>query len=264
MTNELDELGPVDYLVVEFPPDAANFNGEMAAELATLADAGIIRILDLLILRKDEQGEIEAFEMDDLDEVSEMVHLEADIAEILAADDVVHLAAAMENGTTAGVDRLGEQLGGSVRLSGPAGRRPVGRDGSHPDPGHHRIARGRRGLDHRRRLTCHFVQLEQRAAVSSADPSPGPLPSSAPLPSSPTASVDAATVATTVAMTAATVADTVTSESGVGGELSPTLLGHAPTAAPASWPRRPRARCWPVPCRSASRRRRAAWCRRRR
>ena len=103
MTNELDELGPVDYLVVEFPPGAANFNGEMAAELATLADAGIIRILDLLILRKDEQGEIEAFEMDDLDEVSEMVHLEAEIAEILAADDVAHLAAAMENGTTAGV-----------------------------------------------------------------------------------------------------------------------------------------------------------------
>jgi hypothetical protein len=103
MTNELDELGPVDYLVVEFPPDAANFNGEMATELAKLADAGIIRILDLLILRKDEQGEIEAFEMDDLDEVSEMVHLEAEIAEILAADDVAHLAAAMENGTTAGV-----------------------------------------------------------------------------------------------------------------------------------------------------------------
>ena len=75
----------------------------MATELAKLADAGIIRILDLLILRKDEQGEIEAFEMDDLDEVSEMVHLEAEIAEILAADDVAHLAAAMENGTTAGV-----------------------------------------------------------------------------------------------------------------------------------------------------------------
>jgi hypothetical protein len=103
MTNQLDELGPVDYLVVEFPPDAANFTGEMAVELAKLADAGIIRILDLLILRKDDNGDIEAFEIDDLDEVSEIVHLEADIAEILAADDVAHLAAAMENGTTAGV-----------------------------------------------------------------------------------------------------------------------------------------------------------------
>ena len=103
MTDNLDELGPVDYLVVEFPPDASNFTGEMATELAKLADAGTIRILDILILQKDDNGDIEALEIDDLDEVSEIVHLEADIAEILAAEDVVHLAAAMENGTTAGV-----------------------------------------------------------------------------------------------------------------------------------------------------------------
>jgi hypothetical protein len=75
----------------------------MAAELAKLADAGTIRILDILILRKDDNGGIEALELDDLDEVSEIVHLEAEIAEILAAEDVAHLAAAMENGTTAGV-----------------------------------------------------------------------------------------------------------------------------------------------------------------
>jgi hypothetical protein len=103
MNDQLDELGPVDYLVVEFPPDASNFTGEMAAELAKLADAGTIRILDILILRKDDNGDVEALEIDDLDEVSEIVHLEAEIAEILAADDVAHLAAAMDNGTTAGV-----------------------------------------------------------------------------------------------------------------------------------------------------------------
>lgn len=103
MSDQFDELGPVDYLVVEFPPDASNFTGEVAAELAQLADAGTIRILDILILRKDDNGDVEALEIDDLDEVSEIVHLEADIAEILAADDVAHLAAAMENGTTAGV-----------------------------------------------------------------------------------------------------------------------------------------------------------------
>jgi hypothetical protein len=103
MTNQLDELGPVDYLVVEFPPETSNFTGEMAAELAKLADTGTIRILDILILRKDDEGDIEALEIDDLDEVSEIVHLEAEIAEILAAEDVAHLAAAMDNGTTAGV-----------------------------------------------------------------------------------------------------------------------------------------------------------------
>jgi hypothetical protein len=101
--DELDELGPVDYLVVEFPPDTANFTGEMAAELAALAEAGTIRILDVLILQKADDGSIEALEIDDLDAVEELVALEAEIAEILAADDVAMLAEAMENGTTAGV-----------------------------------------------------------------------------------------------------------------------------------------------------------------
>jgi hypothetical protein len=101
--DELDELGPVDYLVVEFPPDAANFTGEMAAELATLAEQGTIRILDVLILRKDDDGSIEAFEIDDLEAVDELVALEAEIAEILAAEDIAHLAEAMAAGTTAGV-----------------------------------------------------------------------------------------------------------------------------------------------------------------
>jgi hypothetical protein len=101
--GELDEVGPVDYLVVEFPPDVANFTGEMAAELAALVDGGTIRLLDVMILRKDDDGSIEAFEIDDLDAVDELLRLEAEIAEILAADDVAHLAAAMENGTTAGV-----------------------------------------------------------------------------------------------------------------------------------------------------------------
>ncbi len=101
--SELDEMGPVDYLVVEFPSGQANFTGEMAAELAVLNEAGIIRILDLLILVKDLDGTIEAHEVDDADDANEVVQLETEIAEILAADDVAHLAASMEPGTVAGV-----------------------------------------------------------------------------------------------------------------------------------------------------------------
>jgi hypothetical protein len=104
MTDQsIDEMGPVDYLVVEFPAGHANFSGEMAAALADLVDTGTIRILDLLILQKDASGNIDAFEIDDLDQLDELREVEAEIAEILAADDVAHLAAAMENGTTAGV-----------------------------------------------------------------------------------------------------------------------------------------------------------------
>ena len=104
MSNtDVDELGPVDYLVVEFPAGKSNFTGEMASELASLVNAGTVRLLDLLILHKDDDGTIEAFEIDDLDEVDELRALEGEIAEILAAEDVAHLAEAMENGSTAGV-----------------------------------------------------------------------------------------------------------------------------------------------------------------
>lgn len=101
--TNIDELGPIDYVVVEFPAGEANFNGEMAAELVALANAGTIRLLDLLVVRKDDDGALEAFEIDDLDELDELRALETHVAEILAADDVAHLAEAMEPGSTAGV-----------------------------------------------------------------------------------------------------------------------------------------------------------------
>jgi hypothetical protein len=101
--TNIDELGPIDYVVVEFPAGAANFNGEMAAELVALANAGTIRLLDLLVVRKGDDGALEAFEIDDLDEIDELRALETHVAEILAADDVAHLAEAMEPGSTAGV-----------------------------------------------------------------------------------------------------------------------------------------------------------------
>jgi hypothetical protein len=99
----IDELGPVDYLVVEFPPGAQNFNGEMAAELVRLSDAGTIRVLDLLILQKAADGSVDAYEIDETEAVDEIRALEAHVSEILAADDVLNLAAAMEPGSVAGV-----------------------------------------------------------------------------------------------------------------------------------------------------------------
>jgi hypothetical protein len=101
--TSLDELGPVDYVVVEFPAGASNFTGEMAAELLRLVDAGTIRVIDILILTKDEDGDVEAMELGDLDDLGELQALETELAELLAEDDVVHLAAAMEPGSTAGV-----------------------------------------------------------------------------------------------------------------------------------------------------------------
>ncbi len=99
---DIDEMGPVDYLVIEFPAGASTFNGEMAEELSRLAQEGVIRILDLLVLQKAEDGSVEGLEIDDF-EMDAMRALETEIAEILAAEDVENLAAAMEPGSVAGV-----------------------------------------------------------------------------------------------------------------------------------------------------------------
>jgi len=101
--TDLDSLGPVDYIVVEFPAGASNFTGEMTEELVRLVKAGTIRLIDVLILVKDEDGSVEAMELSDLDDLGELQALEAKLAELLAEEDVVHLAAAMEPGSTAGV-----------------------------------------------------------------------------------------------------------------------------------------------------------------
>jgi hypothetical protein len=99
----LDKLGPVDYLVVEFPAGASNFTGEMAAELLALVNSGTIRVIDVLILAKDADGAVEATELSDIAELGELQAIEAELGELLAADDVDHLAAAMDPGSTAGV-----------------------------------------------------------------------------------------------------------------------------------------------------------------
>ena len=99
----LDELGPVDYLVVEFPAGASNFTGEMVKELLALVDAGTIRVIDVVILTKDADGSVDAMELSDVDELGPLQALETELAELLAAEDVAHLAAAMDPGSTAGV-----------------------------------------------------------------------------------------------------------------------------------------------------------------
>src|SRR3954465_5159473 len=101
--TSLDDLGPVDYLVVEFPAGASNFTGEMAAELLALVDSGTIRVIDIVILTKDEEGAVEAVELADVGELGELRTLEAELAELLAEDDIEPLAAALEPNSTAGV-----------------------------------------------------------------------------------------------------------------------------------------------------------------
>jgi len=101
--RQWDELGPVDFLIIEFPAGQANFTGEIAEELVSLVDAGTIRVVDALILTKDDAGAVDAMELSDAGDLGALIEVEAQLAELLAAEDVERLANAMEPGSVAGV-----------------------------------------------------------------------------------------------------------------------------------------------------------------
>jgi hypothetical protein len=131
--TDVDELGPVDWIVVEFP--GSKFNGEIAPELDALVKGGIIRVLDLLVLKKDADGSLEAFELSDLDdgEIGGLRSHEAELAMLLSEEDVTALAAAIEPGSSAAVlvweNTWAAPFGSAVRRAGgqlvASGRIPI-------------------------------------------------------------------------------------------------------------------------------------------
>ncbi|HSP36455.1 MAG TPA: DUF6325 family protein [Frankiaceae bacterium] len=99
---ELDRLGPVDWIVVEFP--GTDFGkGQVAPVLTDFIDRGLVRVLDMLFLRKDDDGTVEPFEIADLDdgEIGGLRSFEAGLAMVLSEQDVLDLAEAMDPGTSA-------------------------------------------------------------------------------------------------------------------------------------------------------------------
>lgn len=129
--ESVDELGPVDWIVVEFP--GSRFRGEIAPELSRLVDQGIVRVLDLVLIKKDEDGAVDFFELSDLDdgEIGELRAYETALAHLLSEEDVDAVAAAVEPGSAAAllvwentwaapfasaVRRAGGQLAASGRI----------------------------------------------------------------------------------------------------------------------------------------------------
>jgi hypothetical protein len=103
MTEPIDQLGPVDYLVVEFP--GSNFNGEILPELVDLVQRGIVKVLDLVLIKKEDDGSFEAFEFDDIEDgvLGDLREIERELADVLSAEDVASVADALEPGSTAGL-----------------------------------------------------------------------------------------------------------------------------------------------------------------
>ena len=140
----LDQLGPVDYLVVGFPADKADFSGAMADELRKLMDSGTVRVLDLLMVTRAEDGTVDVAELRDHDdsELGELRSLEADLSLVLALEDVEQVGAdlgARQRGRRA---CLGEHVGWSLRIGDSPFRRGADRHGSHPHSGADRRSRG--------------------------------------------------------------------------------------------------------------------------
>jgi hypothetical protein len=101
--RSLDELGPVDYVVVEFPAGQQNFTGEAADELLRLHDAGMIRIMDLVLIGKGTDGTVMAQELGDLEDMGEFARLETELAETLAEEDILTFGEVMEPGSLGAV-----------------------------------------------------------------------------------------------------------------------------------------------------------------
>jgi hypothetical protein len=97
------ELSAVDFLMVEFPHGTSTFPGEVAAEVASLVENGIVRILDLFVLSKDARGAARVLDLEDLEEVVELSGVPHRRSTVLTGPQLDELAELLAPGTNAGV-----------------------------------------------------------------------------------------------------------------------------------------------------------------
>ncbi|MFE7621780.1 DUF6325 family protein [Streptomyces sp. NPDC057496] len=103
MNHDFEDMGPVDFLVIEFPGN--RMTGEGFPLLLDLVDRGIIRVLDLLFVRKDTEGSIVALELRELDVGGEfdLSVFEGSSSGLLGQDDLDEAGAALEPGSSAAI-----------------------------------------------------------------------------------------------------------------------------------------------------------------
>ncbi|MFD8220095.1 DUF6325 family protein [Streptomyces sp. NPDC059340] len=96
-------MGPIDYIVVEFPGN--RMTGEGLPLLVDLVDRGLIRILDLMFVRKDEDGSVVGLEIADLtgDGALDLAVFEGASSGLLGEDDIEEAASVLEPGNSAGI-----------------------------------------------------------------------------------------------------------------------------------------------------------------
>jgi hypothetical protein len=117
------EMGPIDIVVIGYPAHAP-LTGEAAPLLLDLVDRGVIRVLDAMFVKKDEDGSYYGFEAKDLDErdVGDFKVFEGASSGMLGQDDAAMAADALEPGTAAAVivyeNRWAAPFAAAVRRNG--------------------------------------------------------------------------------------------------------------------------------------------------
>ncbi|MFJ9943753.1 DUF6325 family protein [Streptomyces erythrochromogenes] len=102
MSDDIETMGPVDYLIVEFPGN--KMTGEGFPLLVDLVDRGVIRILDLVFVRKDADGSVVALELKDAGGGEmDLSVFEGVASGLLGQDDIDEAGAALEAGSSAGI-----------------------------------------------------------------------------------------------------------------------------------------------------------------
>ena len=120
-TDALGEMGPVDYLLVEWP--GRQPTGEAVPYLVDLVERGVIRVLDLAFISKAEDGSVAGLDISDLgEEVEEMKVFEGAASGLLSDEDTAEAADALERGTSAALlvyeNRWAAPFAAAVRRSG--------------------------------------------------------------------------------------------------------------------------------------------------
>jgi hypothetical protein len=89
-------LGPVEYMVIEFPGN--QFKGEIIPALREVVDKGVIRIIDLVFMRKDAQGNVSVMELADLqkDAADAFAPLAREASTLFAEEDIGKVSEVME------------------------------------------------------------------------------------------------------------------------------------------------------------------------
>jgi hypothetical protein len=97
--DDLDNMGPIDYIVVEFPQ--GRFTGEAVPLLVDLVDRGLIRILDFVFVRKDEDGVVRGVALSEMEQ--ELRVFEGVSSGLLAQDDIDEASNVLQPGSAAGL-----------------------------------------------------------------------------------------------------------------------------------------------------------------